>query len=390
MGKGKLPDVLVVGAGIFGLSCAFACVRRGLQVVVADAGEPGSGASGGPVGALSPHPPANWSPKKQFQLEALLSAEAHWRGIAERSGIDPGYGRIGRAMPLTSVTEHARAATREAASRGLWPDPFAWSVQAPGAVDTGLDPWMSPFGVAHETLSARIDPPRAMASLAAAVRHCAGMRFGWRALAVSDGAVRFDRGEIAAGTIVLAAGAGGSDLLEPLVGRRLGQGVKGQALLLAPERPMGGPMLYAGGLYIVPHADGTVAVGSTSENGWDDPASTDERLDAVLARAVSLCPRLSGASVRQRWAGLRPRGARADPMIGRVPGHAQVLVANGGFKIGFGIGHAVGELVADLATATPCILPPGFAVEDHLADSHPVHQPVAMLPKAAARSGARD
>jgi glycine/D-amino acid oxidase-like deaminating enzyme len=29
-----MADVLVVGAGVFGLGCAWACVRRGLKVIV--------------------------------------------------------------------------------------------------------------------------------------------------------------------------------------------------------------------------------------------------------------------------------------------------------------------------------------------------------------------
>ncbi|MER2509538.1 MAG: FAD-dependent oxidoreductase, partial [Amaricoccus sp.] len=56
MGKGGSAEVLVIGAGIFGLATALACARRGMSVIVADRAEPGAGASGGPVGALSPHP----------------------------------------------------------------------------------------------------------------------------------------------------------------------------------------------------------------------------------------------------------------------------------------------------------------------------------------------
>ena len=48
-------DVTVRGAGIFGLSIAWACVRRGASVRVVDPAGPGAGSSGGIVGALAPH-----------------------------------------------------------------------------------------------------------------------------------------------------------------------------------------------------------------------------------------------------------------------------------------------------------------------------------------------
>ncbi|MBL3566941.1 FAD-dependent oxidoreductase, partial [Rhodovulum sulfidophilum] len=60
-------DVTVMGAGVFGLSSAYACARRGARVRVVEWSHPGAGASGTPVGALSPHVPEQWNPKKQFR-----------------------------------------------------------------------------------------------------------------------------------------------------------------------------------------------------------------------------------------------------------------------------------------------------------------------------------
>ena len=61
-------DKLTVrGAGIFGLSIAWVLPQRGAQVQVIDPDGVGAGASGGIVGALAPHVPENWNPKKQFQ-----------------------------------------------------------------------------------------------------------------------------------------------------------------------------------------------------------------------------------------------------------------------------------------------------------------------------------
>lgn len=72
-------DVTVLGAGIFGLSVAWACVQRGARVRVLDPHGVGAGSSGGIVGALAPHTPENWNDKKQFQLDSLLMAAQYWR-----------------------------------------------------------------------------------------------------------------------------------------------------------------------------------------------------------------------------------------------------------------------------------------------------------------------
>ena len=72
-------DISVRGAGIFGLSVAWACVEAGATVELVDPGGVAAGASGGVVGALAPHVPENWNAKKQFQLESLLMAGAFWR-----------------------------------------------------------------------------------------------------------------------------------------------------------------------------------------------------------------------------------------------------------------------------------------------------------------------
>ena len=132
-----------------------------------------------------------------------------------------------------------------------------------------------------------------------------------------------------------------------LATRRLGAGVKGQAARLALAGVEGCPQIYAGGLYVVPHADGTVAVGSTSEASVADLA-TDGLLDALVARARALVPALAGAPVVERWAGLRPRAVDGGLVVGRREAGGPIL-ANGGFRTGFAVAPLVAEWVADLA-----------------------------------------
>ena len=71
-----MVDVTVRGAGIFWLSVAWACARRGARVQVVDPHGDGAGSSGWIVGALAPHTPENWNPKKAFQFDSLMMAQA--------------------------------------------------------------------------------------------------------------------------------------------------------------------------------------------------------------------------------------------------------------------------------------------------------------------------
>ncbi len=94
-----IADVTVYGAGIFGLSVAWSCAKRGAKVRVIDPNGPGAGSSGGLVGALAPHVPERWNAKKAFQFDSLIMAEAYWAEVEAVSGKSPGYARSGRLQP---------------------------------------------------------------------------------------------------------------------------------------------------------------------------------------------------------------------------------------------------------------------------------------------------
>ncbi len=109
-----MRKVIVVGAGAWGLACAYACAKAGMAVQVFEAAQIGSGASGGVMGALSPHTPDQWEAKKQLQLESLCNAEGFWAEVDALSGVASGYGRFGRLVPLTTPRARELALMRVA------------------------------------------------------------------------------------------------------------------------------------------------------------------------------------------------------------------------------------------------------------------------------------
>ena len=341
------PDVTVLGAGAFGLSVAWTCLVRGARVRVIDPGGPGAGASGGIVGALAPHVPENWNAKKAFQLESLLAAGAFWSGVEAASGISPGYARTGRLQPLPDDAAVALARARAGTAAELWGDAAKWEVVR--EEDRGWDP-PSPTGLlVRDTLTARLHPRRACESLAGAIRARGGE-------VLSDG--------LPQGRVVHATGWQGLRDLSDALGRPVGGGVKGQAVLLRHAAPQDAPQIFAGGLHIVPHADGTVAIGSTSEREFEAPDTTDAQALELRDRAVEALPILHGAAVIRTWAGVRPRARSRAPMLGPWPGRDGHFVANGGFKIGFGMAPGVARVMADLVLDGIDRVPEGFRVED--------------------------
>jgi len=355
-------DVIVIGGGIWGLSCAYACALRGQSVAVYEAGKIGQGASGGVVGAMSPNVPESWNAMKQFQFDALATAEVFWAEVDALSGQSSGYGRIGRLMPITTVRERELCKERAENTKTLWQGRYQWNVLDAHPL---LPAHATPFGVSHDTLSARMFPSKAVASLVQACLHLGVEIIEYKPVTRLDsGFVSGDWGEARADAIILAGGVDGFSLLDTHMNCTAGTGVKGQAALLDCDLGKT-PQLYADGVYIIPHESGVTAIGSTAEKTWDH-VEVDDKLEAVIAKARVIFPALNDAPVLQRWAGVRPKARRRYPMLGPVPSLNGVFSAMGAYTIGFGIAHAVGRVLADFAGGNTVDLPKNFTVNWHM------------------------
>ena len=341
-----IPDITVRGAGIFGLSIAWACVQRGACVQIIDPHGVAAGSSGGIVGALAPHVPENWNEKKAFQLDSLLMAHAFWDDVEHTGGQSSGYARTGRLQPIADDHALELAHQRRLTAAQLWQGKAAWDV-----IPASESDWAphSPSGwLIRDTLSALIQPRQACTALASALAtKCVAVQ--------SDG--------IDQGHVVWATGVAGLEALNAKHRRQVGNGVKGQAALLDFDAK-GGAQLFAGGVHIIPHLDGTTAIGSTSERDFDCATETDTQLDSVIEAARAAVPALEKAEIIARWAGVRPRSRSRAPMLGEWPDRRGHFIANGGFKIGFGMAPKVAAVMADLLLEGQDTIPDGFRVQD--------------------------
>lgn len=362
-----------------GLWAAVHAERRGIDTIIADAGRLGGGASGGLLGALMPHMPDRWSEKKQFQFDALVSLEDEIATLEAATGLSAGYNRSGRLIPLPKphleiiARRHCEDAERhwQAGARR-----FHWHVLDAPPVGGWIEASAGESGFVHDTLAARVAPRSLIAALVALLRRSKHMRILEHAtvanLEPDRGMAEIGGESIAFRHCILAAGHQSFPLLQgltPGLKQPLGQPVKGQAALLKADIDPALPTIFLDGLYVVAHEGGYAAIGSTSENRFDDPTSTDTQLDALIAAAREIVPALRDAAVVERWAALRPKAIDRDPMIGRHPDHPRLIALTGGFKVSFGLAHRLAEAAICIAGDRDCgfLLPESFAISSHIA-----------------------
>ncbi|MDH4411794.1 MAG: FAD-binding oxidoreductase, partial [Rhizobium sp.] len=251
---------------------------------------------------------------------------------------------------------------------------FAWSVLDESPFADWPSREFCGAGAVLDTFAGRVSPRALTTAIRACLQKTGRVRIlegatvrsidaDGRQVLLSDGA------SIAFGDLLVAAGVGSFSLLDtigPALRKPLGRGVKGQAALLKADLAADLPLLYLDGLYVVPHEGGFVAIGSTSENRYDDPFSTDVQLDALIAEARQLAPVLETAEVIERWAGLRPKAIDRDPMVGPHPDHPHVHALTGGFKVSFGIAHLLAGAALDALDGKTLPLPHSFSLSHHV------------------------
>lgn len=340
-------DIVVVGGGIFGLSVANAALSQGLKVALLEKNTIASGASRGLVGALMPHVPSQWNDKKQFQLDALIELSGIVDALEDATGLSVGYSRSGRLIPLYTEHKLQHALSRVEESKQRWRSEetgFTFSV----VTETPFSDWLTleaaPLGIIWDTLAARANPRLVSAALKAYLEPRISIMEHTEYLGFDEktGAVSLGSGEtLSAKNVVLSAGYEGFDTLSEIAGKPMGMGVKGQSLLLEykADRPL--PVIYDDGIYVVSHDNGYVAIGSTSEQEWETKEPVEADIQAMLKKAIAFCPSLKDAPIVDRWAGIRPKCKKRDPLVGRIPGFENTWVATGGFKISYAISHRI-------------------------------------------------
>lgn len=406
--------VAVVGAGMVGVSCAWALQRRGLDVVLLDRREPGSETSHGNAGVLSPtsllpfNHPGLWR-----QLPRLLTGQHP--GFRTRLGYLLAEWRAASAFllhatpavfPVTTVALHALISYSRSLHHHWLPEAGmahrlredGWLFLYRSAQAWQAAHWARELYAAHGLQCKALDAP-ALQELEPAlargfaqalwvqgaasvddpgevVRRLArtlterGTRWvcddvqrltprgsdGWTLQLAQGPALEVDR-------IVLAMGPWARDFLRSQWGWGLPMlHERGYHMHYDWEgERLGRPIHDTGGAYVLSPMGGGVRMTTGVE--LDDPRSPPRvaMWHAAEAAARQVLP-LGKRRDAEPWMGSRPTLPDSRPMIGAAPGLAGIWLALGHQHIGFSTGPGSGELLAALMLdETPPIDPAPFS-----------------------------
>jgi len=341
-------DAIVVGGGIVGTATAYELGRAGATTMLVDRADLGRATDAG-AGILSPETAKR---DDAIFVELVLAAGRHYDALLSRLGPNTGWTRCGilqLATRDTDVSAWEWVAERATGATEISGDAARSMVPVLGTVVRAL----------HHPRAARVDGRMMCAALRrGAEQHGVELRAGSvdEVRAGLPATVIIDGESIRAETVVIAGGAWT---------RRLGH----QLGVQLPVGPVRGQIAHLGvakhdtgswpivqqvyGHYMVPWADQRVAVGATVEDAGFAADVTAGGVNEIMREALRVMPGLADATVREVRVGLRPTSVDDAPVLGRLPGAANVMVATGHGANGLLLGPISGALVADLVLGNP-------------------------------------
>jgi glycine oxidase len=349
-------DVVVVGGGVIGLSCAWRLARRGARVAVLERGEPGAGATRVAAGMLAPVGELTFGEPELLEL-TLAAAKLYPEFVAEleaATGESTGYEALGALHIALDRDEAAQLRRVHDLQRSLELE-AEW---LPPRRCRDLEPGLTPsfHGGVFAAGEAAVDP-RALTRVLVAACEAEGVevRSGTEAVdGIFDGerlvGVRTASEDVRADAVVLAGGAwsGAAEWL-PEETRPPVRPVKGQVVELRSrsEEPVARHILASERVYLVPRADGRLVIGATVEEMGFDTAVTGGGVHELLREAYRLLPDVAEMEWVGATAGLRPGTPNNLPLVG--PGAIEGLVlATGHFRNGILLAPLAAQTVADL------------------------------------------
>lgn len=363
MANNPLPastEIVIVGAGVIGLTLALDLQQRGRQTLVLERAQPGAGASRVAGGLLAPTSAADLQEPRliDFALDSLRRYPALVARLEAMTGVSCGLRTNGTLWLAFSAEDdegldrlQARQEAKGIRSQRLGPAQLLeWEPKIAPRVISGL----------HILDDLVVDPRRLIPALVEAVQQLGGRivhTADVREVESAGSRVQGVRGMRADGTlfhitcptVVIAAGAWASvDIASPAAALAV-RPIKGQIVRLRGPQLLHHTIRTPDG-YLIPHADGEILVGGTVEDCGFDESPTAAAVLRLLQHARAVVPAIGDLAVQELSVGFRPAVRDYLPIIGPLAVDG-LFVAVGHFRNGILLAPATAHYLAEWITS---------------------------------------
>ncbi len=342
--------VIVLGAGLIGVTVAEALAARGAEVAVLDMRGPGRGSSHAAAGMLAPYIEADGSnPMLSLCTRSLALYDSFIARLLEASRGAIEYARTGTLEVALDEDGAARLLGTKVwldttGVESEWLDGDQVRVFEPSLTPAAIGGLLTPDHglVGVESLMAALVQQAKLAG--------ATFEFPVEVFSLEQQRdlveVRTADRVYSADAVVLASGSWSRRVRIANVAPLPMRPIRGQLLHLQwcegdqPGRIIWGPHCYA-----VPWSDGSLLVGATVEDVGFDEGTTVSGVQSLTTAVTELLPHASGARIESIKVGLRPSLPDGLPAIGPFAGAPRVIAATGHYRSGILLAPLTAELV---------------------------------------------
>ncbi len=350
-------DVIIIGAGVIGLTIARALAQRGVrEVMLIERGRPGAEASWAAGGILAPQVEVDHH-DDFFQL-ACASRDLYPEFAAtlkEETGVDIELDTTGTLCLGFTPEDQAELRHRYEWQTGEGLD-VEWLT---GDQARQLEPCISDkvqcalrFPRDFQIENRRLVDALVRANEELGVQLVTGSSV--KALRIKNErvyGVETLNGSVDAPVVVVAAGAWSSLIKAPGIAPGWPpfeiEPVRGQMLCFETRPQIARHVIYSARGYLVPRHDGRVLAGSTVEHVGFDQSVTHQGRDAIRSMALEIAPGMAALPIIDSWAGFRPRAKDGLPVLGSFREVAGLFFAAGHYRNGILLAPITGKLLAD-------------------------------------------
>jgi D-amino-acid dehydrogenase len=392
-------QVVIIGAGVIGMSAAVECARRGHRVTVIERGSGAEGCSFGNAGMVVPShfvPLAApgmvalglkwmWNPESPFYIKPRLNLELiawayrFWRSSKKahveraapllrdlnmasreayaRLSVSEDFGLVQKGLLMLCKTAHALDEEAAAATKAnaLGVPAEVLDAKQTAALDPNVT--MDIAGSVFFPKDCHLQPERYVAALHRMLRAAGGEVTtdaevtGWKRDGSTLCAAITTKGEVAGDEFILCGGSWSTGMAAELGLRLPMQAGKGYSLTV--QHPVELPQLcaiFTEARIAVTPMSGALRFGGTMEIAGLDETITQRRVQGIVNAVPDHYPKFERAHFDgiKPWRGLRPCSPDGIPYLGRTKAATNLTLATGHAMMGLSLAPVTGELLGQI------------------------------------------